>query len=63
MLSGSGDVLAFARDLVTVLLQASFALVLILVISIYMLLYGKQIGALVRRVLPPGDGTPEDDYP
>jgi hypothetical protein len=63
VLRGSGDVLAFARDLVTVLLQASFALVLILVISIYMLLYGKQIGALVRRVLPPGDGTPEDDYP
>ncbi len=63
VLSGSGDVLAFARDLVTVLLQASFALVLILVISIYMLLYGRQIGALVRRVLPPGDGTPEDDYP
>ena len=28
-----------------------------------MLLYGERIGALVRRVMPPGDGTPEDDYP
>jgi hypothetical protein len=33
------------------------------VIAIYMLLYGKQIGALVRYVMPPGDGTPEDDFP
>jgi predicted PurR-regulated permease PerM len=28
-----------------------------------MLLYGERIGALVRSVMPPGDGTPEDDYP
>ena len=28
-----------------------------------MLLYGERIGALVRRVVPPGDGTPEDDFP
>jgi predicted PurR-regulated permease PerM len=28
-----------------------------------MLLYGRQIGALVRRLMPPGDGTREDDYP
>ncbi|MDP9417820.1 MAG: AI-2E family transporter, partial [Actinomycetota bacterium] len=60
---GSDDILAFTRDLVTVIVEASFALVLILVIAIYMLLYGKQIGALVRRIMPPGDGTPEDDYP
>jgi predicted PurR-regulated permease PerM len=25
--------------------------------------YGKHIGELVRRVMPPGDGTPSDDYP
>jgi len=30
---------------------------------VYMLLYGGQIGALVRRLMPPGDGTREDDYP
>jgi predicted PurR-regulated permease PerM len=63
VLRGSGDMLAFARDLVTSILQAGFAMVLILVISIYLLLYSKQIGALVRRIMPPGDGTPEDDYP
>jgi predicted PurR-regulated permease PerM len=28
-----------------------------------MLLYGQHIGRLVRRVMPPGDGTPADDYP
>ncbi len=63
VVQGSGDVLSFARDLVTVIIEAGFALILILVIAIYMLLYGKQIGALVRRVMPPGDGTPDDDYP
>src|ERR1019366_3410856 len=29
----------------------------------YMLLYGKRIGALARRVMPDGDGTRADDYP
>jgi len=28
-----------------------------------MLLYGQRIGALVRRVMPPGDGSRADDYP
>ncbi|HEU0104381.1 MAG TPA: AI-2E family transporter [Mycobacteriales bacterium] len=63
VLEGSGDILAFARELVTVLVEAGFALILIFVIAIYMLLYGRQIGGLIRRVMPPGDGTPEDDYP
>jgi predicted PurR-regulated permease PerM len=63
VLRGSGDVVSFTQDLVTVVVEAGFALVLILVISIYMLLYGEQIGALIRRAMPPGDGTPEDDYP
>jgi predicted PurR-regulated permease PerM len=36
---------------------------LVLVLSIYLLVYGKQIGELVRRIMPPGDGTPEDDFP
>jgi len=34
----------------------------VLVLSVYLLLYGREIGELVRRVMPPGDGTPEDDY-
>ena len=38
-------------------------MILILVLSVYMLIYGERIGAAVRRVVPPGDGTPEDDFP
>jgi predicted PurR-regulated permease PerM len=63
ILRGSGDVIAFTGDLVTMIAEAGFVLILILVIAIYMLLYGRQIGALARRWMPPGDGSPEDDYP
>jgi predicted PurR-regulated permease PerM len=63
VLKSSGSILAFSRDLLSKIVTTSFDLVLILVLSIYMLVYGKQIGALVRRYMPPGDGTPEDDYP
>jgi predicted PurR-regulated permease PerM len=40
-----------------------FDLVLVFVLSVYLLLYGDQIGTLVRRVMPDGDGTKADDYP
>lgn len=40
-----------------------FDLVLVFVLSVYMLLYGRQIGALVRRAMPDGDGSRADDYP
>jgi predicted PurR-regulated permease PerM len=42
---------------------AIFDLVLIFVLSVYMLLYGEQIGRLARRLMPDGDGTAADDYP
>jgi predicted PurR-regulated permease PerM len=42
---------------------AIFDLVLIFVLSVYMLLYGEQIGRLARRLMPDGDGTDADDYP
>lgn len=42
---------------------AVFDLVLIFVLSVYMLLYGEEIGRLVRRLMPSGDGTDADDYP
>lgn len=42
---------------------AVFDLVLIFVLSVYMLLYGEEIGRLARRLLPDGDGTDADDYP
>jgi predicted PurR-regulated permease PerM len=35
----------------------------VIVLSVYMLVYGERIGAQVRAVMPPGDGTPDDDFP
>jgi predicted PurR-regulated permease PerM len=61
--SGSGKLLSFTRDAVTTLVEASLALILIIVIAVYMLLYGERIGAGVRSIVPKGDGTPEDDFP
>jgi predicted PurR-regulated permease PerM len=59
----SGDILSFTGDLLTKVVTGFLGLVLVIVISIYMLVYARQIGDTVRRVMPPGDGTPEDDYP
>jgi predicted PurR-regulated permease PerM len=63
VLKSSGSIVSFSRDLLAKVVTAAFELVLILVLSIYLLVYGRQIGELVRRIMPPGDGTPEDDYP
>ena len=63
VLRGSGNLLTFTRDLLQRLVEAAIALILILVVSVYMLLYGERIGALVRSIMPPGDGSSEDDYP
>ncbi|MDQ6608074.1 MAG: AI-2E family transporter, partial [Actinomycetota bacterium] len=63
VLKSSGSIITFSRDLLGKLVTISFDLVLVLVLSIYLLVYGRAIGALVRRTMPPGDGTPEDDYP
>jgi predicted PurR-regulated permease PerM len=63
VLQGSGEVVSFTGELLRRLVEVSIQLVLILVLSIYMLVYGPRIGNLVRSVMPPGDGTPEDDYP
>jgi predicted PurR-regulated permease PerM len=63
VLKRSSTIVSFSRDLLSGIVTVGFDLVLILVLSIYLLLYGRQIGDLVRRVMPPGDGTPEDDYP
>jgi predicted PurR-regulated permease PerM len=35
----------------------------VIVLSVYMLLYGERIGAVVRGLVPRGDGSPEDDFP
>jgi predicted PurR-regulated permease PerM len=62
-LKRSGDIVSFSRDLLQQVVTIGFDLVLILVLSIYLLVYGKQIGELVRRIMPDGDGTPDDDFP
>ncbi len=63
VLKNSGSIVSFTRDLLGKAITLSFDLVLVLVLSIYLLVYAKDIGALVRRIMPPGDGTPADDYP
>jgi predicted PurR-regulated permease PerM len=42
---------------------AIFDLIIVFVLSIYMLLYGKRIGGLARRVMPGGHDPRTDDYP
>jgi predicted PurR-regulated permease PerM len=63
LVQGSGEVVTFTGELLRVVVETSIQLVLVLVLSIYMLIYGPRIGAQVRALMPPGDGTPEDDYP
>src|SRR5262249_29497314 len=59
----AGKLASFGGGLLTEAASAVFDLVLVFVLSVYMLIYGERIGALVRRVMPDGDGTPADDYP
>jgi predicted PurR-regulated permease PerM len=63
VLKRSGAIVSFSRTLLSGVVTVGFDVVLVLVLSIYLLIYGRQIGDLVRRVMPPGDGTPADDYP
>jgi predicted PurR-regulated permease PerM len=64
VLKGSSSLLSFTTSLLTSAANAAITLVLIFVLSVYFLIYARQIGALVRRWLPPHDGTPvADDYP
>jgi putative heme transporter len=59
----AGKFASFGGALLTEIANAIFDLVLVFVLSVYMLLYGQGIGALVRRVMPDGDGSRADDYP
>lgn len=54
---------SFGGALLTEVAKALVDLVLVFVLSVYMLLYGQAIGGVVRKAMPPGDGTPADDYP
>lgn len=59
----SSKLASSAGSLLTEAAGAVFDLVLVFVLSVYMLLYGPRIGALVRRAMPEGSGEPGDDYP
>jgi predicted PurR-regulated permease PerM len=63
VVAGSGQIVAVTGELLRTLVELSFYLILVIVLSIYMLIYAPEIGRLVRKVMPPGDGTPEDDFP
>ena len=45
---GSGELVSFTSDALQILVEASIALILVIVLSVYMLLYGERIGQAVR---------------
>ena len=63
VVGGTDDIVTFGRDLLTKLVTAGLSLILVIVLSVYMLVYGERIGQLVRRAMPPGDGSDDDDFP
>jgi predicted PurR-regulated permease PerM len=63
VLEGSGEIVSITGEILTRIVETGFHILLVVVLSIYMLIYAPSIGALVRRVMPPGDGTPGDDFP
>jgi predicted PurR-regulated permease PerM len=63
VLEGSGEIVSLTGEILTRLVETGFHILLVVVLSIYMLIYAPSIGTLVRRVMPPGDGTPGDDFP
>lgn len=63
IVEGSGEIVTLTGELLRLFVELSFYVILVIVLSIYMLIYAPRIGALVRSIMPPGDGSPEDDYP
>jgi len=63
VLKSSGTIVSFSRDLLGKLVTVLIDAVLVLVLSVYLLVYAPRIGTLTRRIMPPGDGTAADDYP
>ncbi len=61
--AGAGSIVSFGGDLLKTLVTGGFHLILVFVLSVYMLLYGPRIGEQLRDLMPPGDGSEEDDYP
>jgi predicted PurR-regulated permease PerM len=63
VVGGTDSIVSFGTDLLTKLVTAGVALILVFVLSVYMLIHGETIGGLARAVMPPGGGSREDDYP
>jgi predicted PurR-regulated permease PerM len=63
VVGGTSDIVDFGGQILKTVVTAGLGLLLVIVLSVYMLVYGERIGAIVRAVMPPGDGTPADDYP
>jgi predicted PurR-regulated permease PerM len=63
VVGGTDSIVSFGTDLLTKIVTAGVGLILVFVLSVYMLIHGERIGTLVRGVMPPGDGSREDDYP
>jgi predicted PurR-regulated permease PerM len=53
----SGQALELGREFVTIVAEAAFNLVLIVVISVYMLLDAPRIGRLLVSIMPPNSGV------
>lgn len=62
VLGGTDTVVSTGADIAKTVVTAGLGLILVFVLTVYMLLYAERIGAVVRSVMPPGDGSPEDDY-
>jgi predicted PurR-regulated permease PerM len=63
VVGGTDSIVSFGTDLLTKIVTAGAGLILVLVLSVYMLVHGQRIGNLMRRAMPPGDGSRDDDYP
>jgi predicted PurR-regulated permease PerM len=63
VVGGTSDIVNFGGEILKTVVTAGLGLLLVIVLSVYMLIYGEQIGGLVRSIMPPGDGTEADDFP
>jgi predicted PurR-regulated permease PerM len=63
VVGGTSDIVDFGGQILKTVVTAGLGLLLVVVLSVYMLIYGERIGAIVRSVMPPGDGTEADDFP
>lgn len=63
VVGGTDSIVSFGTDLLTKIVTAGAGLILVIVLSVYMLVHGERIGNLVRRAMPPGNGSRDDDYP